>query len=176
MKSSHNVNNILYSIGDFFFRALYKNEKGRIHHAKPGLKNSKEEKAMRNISGLTVLEVMLAIVIISITSVAVTQFLYSFNRLYGKGIALEQATTIVRDEAEFIKAKALQKQEIEEEDSEKMVDSRNYRVQRIITDSDSLTSLNMHYTIKEIQILVTELRKPDVPIISVRFLQGMYTK
>jgi prepilin-type N-terminal cleavage/methylation domain-containing protein len=124
--------------------------------------------------GFTVMEVLVAIVILSLTSLAVLQFLYTFNNLYGRSTLLAQATAIARDEAETIKAKASQGTLPKEEEYAKAVGSRNFVIQRKIFDADSLNGLIANYTIKKIEIVVREERKPDGVLISVQFLQGYY--
>ena len=69
-------------------------------------------------TGFSVLEVIIAIFILTVTSAILMNFLLSGDKLYGRNLLIVNASQLARNEAEALKAQAYSLETIEENEFE----------------------------------------------------------
>ena len=127
-------------------------------------------------AGFSVLEVIIAIVILTITSAILLNFLLSGDKLYSRNLLIVNAAQLAQNEAEALKAQAYSLETIEENEFEEEVGNRVYVVKRNILDSAVFDSLFSGYPIKVVEIHVMEGVDSEKPLTSFKMLQGYNIK
>lgn len=127
-------------------------------------------------SGFTVLEVILAVVILTITTTAIMHFILVGDRVYGRSLLIENATQLARNEAELLKAQAPVSETIEDCEYEKLIGDRSFIVIRQVMENDSLDSLGTDYPIRGIELHVKEEISSDEPLVTFKLIQGYNVK
>ncbi len=137
--------------------------------------------AGHNDAGMTVLEVLLAIIILSISSVVVLKFVSAGDVLFGKNVLLENASQLAQNEAEILKAQAPGTGSVEEREYETSMGGREFVVKRHVFEADSVDSLVSDYPLKGITIEIYEgynedYELPGGPILTFKYIQGFNVK
>lgn len=127
---------------------------------------------LKQNKAMTMLEVVLAVVIFTVTTTIVMQFLTTGDRLFGRNVLVENATRLANNEAEFLKAGEVSLENIEDAEYEIEVAKRLYQVNRIIMSKDSLDSLVNHFPIRQVNIYVKDLSKQDDTLVVFKYIQG----
>lgn len=127
-------------------------------------------------SGFSVLEVIIAIVILTITSAILMNFLLSGDKLHGRNLLIVNASQLAQNEAEALKAQAYSLETIEEDEFETEVGSRMYYIKRNVLDSAVFDSIFSGYPIKVVEIQVREDVGSEKPLTSFKMLQGYNIK
>ncbi len=125
-----------------------------------------------NKKGLTILEVVMAIAIFTIMSTIIMKFLGSADRLYGKSLAMKNATTLAQNEAELLKAQGPLLETLEDNEYEKSIGKRSFIITRKVFEPDSLDSLIKDYSLSEIELKVSDALRPEKPLVTFMLLQG----
>ncbi len=134
-----------------------------------------------NSAGMTVLEVLLAIVILSISSVVVLKFVSAGDILFGRNILIENASQLAQNEAELLKAQSPGIETVEEREYETSMGGRAFVVKRLVCEADSVDTLVSNYPLKGITLEIYEGYNDDYemsakPIISFKYIQGYNVK
>lgn len=136
------------------------------------MRNTREED-LYSRAGMTIIEVMVAVVVLTTTTMFISQFLVSGDRIYGRSAHIERATRLARNEAELLKANAPIRSELEDSIYEVTVGERMYAVERKIIENESHDSLFQGFPVQEIEIRVKNDLYDEQAIVEFRFLQGM---
>lgn len=120
------------------------------------------------------LEVVIAIAVLTITTAILMRFFVAGDRLYSKSVVVKNATHLAQNEAEILKVEAPLSEEIEEREYEKEVGKRSYIIRRSVVAQDSLDSLINEFTLREVRIQVSDQLKPEEPLVTFRMLQGYH--
>lgn len=123
-------------------------------------------------AGFSVLEVIIAIVILTITSALLMNFLLSGDKLYGRNLLIVNAARLAQNEAEALKAQAFSPEMIEENEYEEEIGNRMFFIKRNVLDSAVFDSLFSGYPIKVVEIRVMEGVDSEKPLTSFKMLQG----
>ncbi len=132
----------------------------------------KDTPLKREIPGFTIVEVILAIVILTITTTVIMNFLLAGERVYNRSILIEKAAGMAQNEAELIKAQAPEFGYIENRNYNEKTGARTLRLEREINNMESIDSLIGRYTIREIEIRVVEEKSPEDTLVTFKFIQG----
>lgn len=133
------------------------------------------------MKGVTVLEVLLAIVILSIVSVVMWRFVAAGDRLFGRNMLIENAAQVARNAAEVLKAQAPGIEMIEESEYETSMGGRSFVVKRKVLEAGAIDTLISEYPVKAITLEVYEsydedYNLPSKPLISFKYIQGYNVK
>ena len=134
---------------------------------------------LSKIHGFTILEVTIAVLILTITTAAIMQCLHTGDKIFWKSSTLDKASILAQNEVERIKSEAPVSEDIEELEFEKEIDNTKFIIKRKIIEDDSITSQISNYPIKAIEIQVWEYNDNEEyyensikPLVSFRLLQG----
>lgn len=127
-------------------------------------------------TGFSVLEVIIAIFILTVTSAILMNFLLSGDKLYGRNLLIVNASQLARNEAEALKAQAYSLETIEENEFEEEIGDRMFVIKRNVLDSAVFDSLFSGYPIKVVEIHVMEGVDAEKPLTSFKMLQGYNLK
>lgn len=139
------------------------------------------DKSMKinNIRGVTILEVTLAVLILTVTTTAIMQCVHTGDKIFWKSSTIDKASILAQNEVERIKSEAPVSEDIEALEFEKEIDNKKFIVNRVIIEDDSINSRIYNYPIKAIEIQVREYNDNDgyavdtiKPLVSFRLLQG----
>jgi prepilin-type N-terminal cleavage/methylation domain-containing protein len=124
-------------------------------------------------SGLTLLEVLVALTIFTIVSVSVLSGLTSGDRLRGRGMRLREATRLAANLTESIRARAQWGDPVEPGDStyDKRVGSVVYTVERTVHDTTPYPAAGSFLHNREMTIRVRIADQHDT-LVSFRLVQG----
>jgi prepilin-type N-terminal cleavage/methylation domain-containing protein len=141
-------------------------------------KNSNSMKLSKK-QGFTILEVTVAVLILTITTASIMQGLHTGDKIFWKSSKLDKASVLAQNEVERIKSEAPVSENIEELEFEKEIDNTKFFIRRKIIEDDSIISQFSSYPIKAIEIQVWEYDDNEEyygdsikPLVRFRFLQG----
>jgi prepilin-type N-terminal cleavage/methylation domain-containing protein len=123
--------------------------------------------------GLTVLEVMLAVVVLGIVSVAVLTGIVSGDRVASKGARTRRATTLARNHAEMLQVRAQTQdgREVSDTSYEEVVDDKLFLVEHSVVDSAVRTAPGNGLRNYELEVRVIEVDRDDT-LTRFRMVQG----
>jgi prepilin-type N-terminal cleavage/methylation domain-containing protein len=124
--------------------------------------------------GFTILEVVVAAVIVSAVSVAVFQFMASGDRVRGRGRWIQKASALAMDEAERIKEAAWRTERITDSAYIRENDGTPIHVARRVVARPDSGLLARDSTLQEIEIAVRPGFMPaDTALVTVRVVHGI---
>lgn len=129
-------------------------------------------KLKKDFAGFTVLEVILAIVILTIISAMLMSFLLSGDKLYSRNMLIVKAAQLARNEAELLKARSSSFEMIEDKEYEEEVGNRMFMIKREVLDTVMLDSLFGGYPVKAVEIQIMEGADSEKPLTRFKLLQG----
>ena len=118
------------------------------------------------------LEVIVAIAILSVTTTILMRFLVTGDRLYSRSLLVKNAALLAQSEAELLKTEGPLLEEIESREYEEIIGKRTFNVARRVIEADSLDSLISHYSLREIDLEVLDPVRPEKPLARFKMLQG----
>lgn len=118
------------------------------------------------------LEVIIAIFILTLTSAILMNFLLSGDKLYGRNLLIVNAARLARNEAEALKAQAYSLETIEGNEYEEEVGNRSYYIKRDVLDSAVFDSIFSGYPIEVVEITVLESADSEKHLARFKMLQG----
>jgi type II secretory pathway pseudopilin PulG len=132
-------------------------------------------------TAFSVLEVLLAIVVLSISTTVVLRFVLTGDILFGRNLLIENAAQLASNEIETLKAEALVSDTIEGKEYEASLGGRKFMVARNVLPADSVDALLQGYDAKGIELLIYELQDgadytETKPLVSLKYLQGFNVK
>ena len=127
-------------------------------------------------AGFSVLEVIIAIFILTVTSAILLNFLLSGDKLYGRNLLVVNAAQLAQNEAEALKAQSYSLETIEDNEFEEEIGNRMYVIKRTVLDSAVFDSLFSGYPIKVVEIHVMEGFDSEKSLTSFKMLQGYNLK
>lgn len=127
---------------------------------------------IRNKSGLTIVEVTLAILILSCVIYIIMTALVTGNRIFGKGVLIENATLIAYDEVELLKAGVNSTEPFESREYEKEIKGRSFALIRNVLENSVMDSLTNNYPAKEIEIQVKNRIDSEETLLTFKLIQG----
>jgi Tfp pilus assembly protein PilV len=133
-------------------------------------------KLKKDLAGFTVLEVILAIVILTIISTMLMGFLLSGDKLYSRNMLIVKAAQLARNEAELLKARSHSFEMIEDKEYEEEVGNRMFMIKRNVLDTVMLDSLFSGYPVEAVEIQIMEGADSEKPLTSFKLLQGYGVK
>ncbi len=134
------------------------------------------------VKGLTVLEVLLAIVILSLVSVVVWRFVSAGDILFGRNMLIENAAQVAQNAVEALKAQAPYSESIEEREYEASMGGRTFYIAQKVQDAGVIDTLISDYPVKAITLEIYEKNDDDyyyedaAPLISFEYIQGYAVK
>ena len=138
---------------------------------------------LSKIQGFTILEVTIAVLILTVTTSAIMQCLHTGDKIFWKSSTLDKASILAQNEVERIKSEAPVSEELEDLEFEKEIDNTTFIIKRKVIEEDSINSQFGSYPVKAIEIQVREYRDDNYydedsikPLVSFRLLQGYGTK
>ena len=129
-------------------------------------------KLKKDFAGFTVLEVILAIVILTTISAMLMSFLLSGDKLYSRNLLIVKAAQLAQNEAELLKARSSSFEMIEDKEYEEEVGNRMFMIKRNVLDTVMLDSVFSGYPVEAVEIQIMEGADSEKPLTSFKLLQG----
>ncbi|NLP01806.1 MAG: type II secretion system protein [Fibrobacter sp.] len=123
--------------------------------------------------GFTVLEVIVAIFILSCISAALMKALFSADRIHGRATVVMNSTTLAENEIERIRTKAAFFEAVQDCTYIATVGKRQYQVERRVIPQDDISIVESNPAMMEIEVSVSDNSNPENPL-RFRFLQGYH--
>lgn len=124
----------------------------------------------RDESGMTIIEVLTAIFILSLTVTAVMRLISAADVLRARAVHLTQASLLAHNEAEHITQTARYYQDFTDTSYVETVNGVDYEIERVVIPFDGYP-VQQEFASREIEIHVGLAAREDT-LVSFRFLQG----
>ena len=128
---------------------------------------------MHGSGGLTVLETLIATVILGLVITGVISLLTSGDRLWGRRNAVSQALIVAQDDIERIRASAMRDEKAGDTVCDQEINGIQYELRREVTDqaSDPLLAEEPNPELREISISVRR-KDADAELVKFMLIQG----
>jgi Tfp pilus assembly protein PilV len=129
------------------------------------------KKPGRSCAGLTILEVMMATVILTIVAPIFIQFLVAGDKVRGRALTLDRAAMLARNEAERIKSASGLEEPLADSSYEESCGGALFTVERSVVERDEENLPAYLQKTQELRIVVKRAGT-DSALVSLRLIQG----